>query len=159
MAQIEGKKDVVAALKKIALSQAEFVSRGDNSGTHVKEMSLWKMAEIKPQASWYIESGSGMTFTLRIANEKRAYTLSDRGTYLNIKKELDLVVLCQGDKLLFNSYGVIPVSPQKYPWIKHDLAMKLVEYITGKEGQEIIGQYGVVEFGEPFFIPDAREDY
>jgi len=158
MAQIEGKKDVVAALKKIALSQAEFVSRGDNSGTHVKEMSLWKMAEIKPQASWYIESGSGMTFTLRIANEKRAYTLSDRGTYLNIKKELDLVVLCQGDKLLFNSYGIIPVSPQKYPWIKYDLAMKLVEYITGKEGQEIIGQYGVVEFGEPLFIPDAQEE-
>lgn len=158
IARIEGKKDVVAALKKIALSQAEFVSRGDNSGTHVKEMSLWKMAEIKSRASWYIESGSGMTSTLRIANEKRAYTLSDRGTYLNIKKELDLVVLCQGDKLLFNSYGIIPVSAQKYPWIKYDLAMKLVEYITGKDGQEIIGQYGVANFGEPLFIPDAQEE-
>ncbi len=158
IAQIEGKKDVVAVLKKIALSQAGFVSRGDNSGTHVKEMSLWKMAEIKSRASWYIESGSGMTSTLRIANQKRAYTLSDRGTYLNIKKELDLVVLCQGDKLLFNSYGIIPVSSQKYPWIKYDLAMKLVEYITGKEGQEIIGQYGVAKFGEPLFIPDAQEE-
>ncbi len=148
----------MAALKKIALSQAEFVSRGDNSGTHLKEMSLWKMAEIKQRASLYIESGSGMTSTLRIANEKRAYTLSDRGTYLYLRKELDLVVLCQGDKLLFNSYGIIPVSPERYPWVEYDSAMKLVEYITGKEGQEIIGQYGVVEFGEPLFIPDAQED-
>ncbi len=158
MAQIEGERDVVAALKKIALSQANFVSRGDNSGTHIKEMNLWEMAEIKPRANWYIESGSGMTSALRIANEKRAYTLSDRGTYLHLQKELDLVVLCQGDKLLFNSYGIIPVSPQKYPWVEYDSVMKLVEYITGKEGQEIIGQYGVVEFGEPLFIPDAQEE-
>jgi len=158
MAQIEGKKDVVAALKKIALSQADFVSRGDNSGTHVKEMNLWQMVGIEPQGSWYIKSGSGMASTLRIANEKRAYTLTDRGTYLNIKKELDLLVLCQGDEILFNSYGVIPVSPQKYSWVKYDLAMKFIEYITGEEGQEIIRQYGVAKFGEPLFIPDAQEE-
>ena len=158
MAQIEGESDVVAALKRIASSEADFVSRGDNSGTHLREMNLWEIAEIKPQGSWYIESGSGMTSTLRIANEKRTYTLSDRGTYLHLQKELDLVVLCQGDKLLFNSYGIIPVSPQKYPWVKYDSAMKLVEYITGKEGQEIIGQYGVAKFGEPLFIPDAQEE-
>lgn len=158
MAQVKDKKDVVLALKKIAFSRAGFVSRADNSGTHLKEMDLWKMAEIKPQGRWYIESGSGMASTLRIANEKRAYTFSDRGTYLHLQKELDLVLLCQGDELLFNSYGLIPVSPQRYPWVKYDLAMKLVKYITGKEGQEIIGQYGVVELGEPLFIPDAQGD-
>jgi len=158
IAQIEGKKDVVAVLKKIALGQAEFVSRGDNSGTHAKEMSLWELTEIKPQGSWYIESGNGMASTLRIANEKRAYTLSDRGTYLHLQKELDLVILCEGDELLFNSYGIIPVSSQKYPWVKYDLATKLVKYIMGKEGQKIIGQYGVAEFGEPLFFPDAQKD-
>jgi tungstate transport system substrate-binding protein len=159
IAGIKGEKDVLIALKEIAFSKANFVSRGDNSGTHVKEMNLWQMVGIEPQGSWYIESGSGMASTLRIANEKRAYTLTDRGTYLNIKKELDLLVLCQGDEILFNSYGVIPVSPQKYSWVKYDLAMKFIEYITGEEGQEIIRQYGVAKFGEPLFIPDAQEDH
>ncbi|MFQ5835622.1 MAG: substrate-binding domain-containing protein [bacterium] len=158
MAKIRGEKDVLVALKKIASSKAGFVSRGDRSGTHIKEMSLWEILRIKPKESRYIESGSGMASTLRIANEKRAYTLSDRGTYLHLQQELDLVILCEGDRRLFNSYGVIPVSSQKYPWVKYDLAMKFVKYITGKESQEIIGQYGVAEFGEPLFIPDAQED-
>ncbi len=158
MAKIKGEKDALFALKKIALSKTAFVSRGDNSGTHIKEMSLWEMAEIKPKGNWYIESGNGMASTLRIANEKRAYTLTDRGTYLHLQKELDLVTLCEGDRRLFNSYGIIPLSPQKYPWVKYDLAMKLVKYITGKEGQKIIGQYGVAKFGEPLFIPDVQRD-
>ena len=157
-AKIKGGKDVLSALKKIASSKAGFVSRGDNSGTHIKEMSLWEMAEVKPEESWYIESGSGMASTLRIANEKNTYTLSDRATYLHHQKELDLAILCERDKRLLNSYGLIPVSPERYPWVKYDLAMKLVKYITGKEGQEIIGQYGVAEFGEPLFIPNAQED-
>jgi tungstate transport system substrate-binding protein len=156
-AQIKGEKDVLRALRKIAFSEAGFVSRGDKSGTHIKEMSLWKILEIKPEKSWYIESGSGMASTLRIASEKRAYALSDRGTYLHLQQELDLVILCEGDKRLFNLYGVIPVSPEKYPWVKYDLAMKFVKYITGKEGQEIIAQYGLAEFGEPLFIPNTQE--
>jgi len=159
MAQIKGEEDVVLALKKIAFSKAGFVSRGDNSGTHVMEMSLWEVAEIKPEGSWHIESGSGMASTLRITNEKRAYTLTDRGTYLHLQKELDLVIFCEGDRRLFNSYSIIPVSSQKYPWVKYDLAMKLVKYIMGKEGQKIIGQYGVAEFGEPLFIPDVQKDH
>jgi len=157
-AKIKGEKDVLSALKKIASSKAGFVSRGDKSGTHIKEMSLWEMAEVKPEESWYIESGSGMASTLRIANEKSTYTLSDRATYLYHQKELDLAILCERDKRLLNSYGLIPVSSERYPWVKYDLAMKLVKYITGKEGQEIIGQYGVAEFGEPLFIPNAQED-
>ena len=157
-AKIKGEKDVLSALRKMAFSKAGFVSRGDKSGTHIKEMSLWETSGIKPHGSWYIQSGSGMASALRIANEKRAYTLSDRGTYLYLQQELDLVILCEGDRRLFNSYGIIPVSPQKYPWVQYDLAMKLVKYITGKESQEIIGRYGVEEFGEPLFTPDAQED-
>jgi tungstate transport system substrate-binding protein len=157
VAKIKGERDALRALKKIAFSKAGFVSRGDNSGTHIKEMSLWEVSGIKPHGSWYIQSGSGMASTLRIANEKGAYTLSDRGTYLHLQQELDLVILCEGDKRLFNSYGVIPVSPERYPWVKYDLAMKFVKYITGREGQEIIGLYGVAGFGEPLFIPDAQE--
>jgi len=159
VAKIESEKDVLRTLKTIATNKAGFVSRGDNSGTHIKETSLWEISGIKPEESWYLQSGSGMASTLRIANEKRAYTLSDRGTYLHLQKELDLVILCEGDGRLFNSYGVIPVSPERHTWVKYDLAMKLVKYITGKEGQEIIGQYGVAEFGEPLFIPDAQEDH
>jgi len=159
VAKIESEKDVLRTLKTIATNKAGFVSRGDNSGTHIKETSLWEILGIKPEESWYLQSGSGMASTLRIANEKRAYTLSDRGTYLHLQKELDLVILCEGDGRLFNSYGVIPVSPERHTWVKYDLAMKLVKYITGKEGQGIIGQYGVAEFGEPLFIPDAQEDH
>lgn len=157
VAKIKGEKDVLTSLEKIAFSRVSFVSRGDRSGTHIREMSLWKALKVKPEGRWYIQSGSGMTSTLRIANEKRAYTLSDRGTYLHLRKELDLVVLCEGDRRLSNSYGVIPVSIQKYPWVKYDLAMKFVKYITGKEGQETIGQYGIAEFGQGLFIPDAQE--
>lgn len=157
IAKVKGEKNVLLVFKKIALSKAGFVSRGDNSGTYVKEMSLWELSGIKPKGNWYIESGSGMASTLRIANEKRAYTLTDRGTYLHLKKELNLVILCEGDRRLFNSYGIIPVSPQRSPWVKYDLAMELVKYITSKEGQRIISQYGVAEFGEPLFIPDAQE--
>ena len=159
VAKIESEKDVLRTLKTISTSKAGFVSRGDNSGTHIKETSLWEISGVKPEESWYIESGSGMASTLRIANEKSTYTLSDRATYLYHQKELDLAILCERDKRLLNSYSLIPVYPERYPWVKYDLAMKLVKYITGKEGQEIIGQYGVAEFGEPLFIPDAQEDH
>lgn len=158
MAKIKGEKDVVSALRKIAFSKAGFISRGDKSGTHIKEINLWEISGIEPHGSWYIQSGSGMASTLRIANEKRAYTLSDRATYLHLKKELDLAILCEGNKRLFNSYSIIPVSPQKCPWVKYDLAMKFVKYITGEDAQEIIGQYRVVEFGQALFSPDAEED-
>jgi len=157
-AKIKDERDVLATLKKIATSKSGFVSRADKSGTHVKEMALWQMAEIKPEGSWYIQSGSGMASTLRIANKKKAYTLTDRGTYLAHQKELNLAILHQGDERLFNSYGVIPVSPQKYSSVKYDLALRLVEYITGKEGQNIIKQYGVDQFGQPLFIPNAESN-
>lgn len=152
---IRGGREGVKTLKEIAISKSTFVSRGDDSGTHRKERELWRVAGIEPSGSWYIEAGTGMVGTLRIANERRAYTLTDRGTYLAHRKELDLTVLVDGDKYLYNPYSIIPVSKEKYPHINYQLAMILVEFITGVEGQDIIRTYGEKEYGVPLFFPLA----
>ncbi len=144
------------AFKKISEVQGLFVSRGDDSGTHKKELSFWKKANLKPTGSWYLESGSGMEATLRIANEKTAYTLADRATWLAHRKEADaLDILAQGDPELFNPYSVIVVSPARYPWINYDLAKKFADFLRSSEGQGIIRNYGVDKFGEPLFFPDV----
>jgi len=152
---IRGGREGVKALKEIAISKSTFVSRGDDSGTHRKERELWRVAGIEPSGGWYIEAGTGMVGTLRIANERRAYTLTDRGTYLAHRKELDLTVLVDGDEYLYNLYSIIPVSKEKYPHINYQLAMELVEFITGVEGQDIIRTYGEKEYGVPLFFPRA----
>jgi len=152
-AKIKGEKDVTIAFKKIASARATFISRGDDSGTHKREKKLWELARIEPAGRWFFVSGSGMEETLRITNEKRAYTLTDQGTYLAIKKDLDLTVLSEGDSRLFNPYAIIPVSPKKYPWLKYKLATKLVKYVLGEKGQEIIRTYGREKFGSPLFYP------
>ena len=154
-ARIRGGREGVKALKRILASQSTFVSRGDDSGTHRKERELWRVAGIEPSGSWYIEAGTGMVGTLRIANERRAYTLTDRGTYLAHRKELDLTVLVDGDEYLYNLYSIIPVSKEKYPHINYQLAMELVEFITGVEGQDIIRTYGQNKYGQPLFFPLA----
>ncbi len=152
---IKGLK-VLEALRKIADAKSSFVSRGDDSGTHKKELSLWNSLKIKPSGRWYIESGTGMGVTLRIAIEKIAYTLCDRATWLFHKKEADnLDILVEGDNELFNPYSVIVVSPAKYPWVKYDLAKKFVDFLRGSEGQSIIRNYGVDKFGCPLFFPDV----
>lgn len=146
----------IDSLKKIAESEQLFVSRGDDSGTHKKELQIWKMINIKPSGRWYIESGTGMEATLRIANEKIAYTLCDRGTWLSHKKETDVLeVLVQGDAELFNPYSVIVVSPLKFSWVNHKLATKFAEFITGPLGQNIIRNFGKEKFGESLFFPDV----
>jgi len=151
-ADIRGEREGVKALKEIVTSKSNFISRGDDSGTHRKERELWRVVGIEPSGGWYIEAGTGMVGTLRIANERRAYTLADRGTYLAHRKELDLTILVEGDK---NLYSIIPLSQEKYPHIKYQLAMKLVEFITGVEGQNIIRTYGQKEYGQPLFFPLA----
>ncbi len=144
------------AFKKIFEVQGLFVSRGDDSGTHKKELSFWKKANLKPTGNWYLESGSGMEATLRIANEKTAYTLADRATWLAHRKEADtLDILAQGDPELFNPYSVIVVSPARYPWINYDLAKKFADFLRSSEGQGIIRNYGVAKFGSPLFFPDV----
>jgi tungstate transport system substrate-binding protein len=117
---------------------------------------MWKELNIKPSGNWYIESGSGMEVTLRIANEKVAYTLCDRATWLSHKKEADILdILVESDSTLFNPYSVIVVSPSKYPWVKYELAKKFVDFIRGSEGQQIIRNYGVDKFGGPLYFPDV----
>ena len=154
-ADIRGGREGAEALKEIAISKSTFISRGDDSGTHRKERELWRVVGIELSGGWYIEGGTGMVGTLRIANERRAYTLTDRGTYLAHREELDLTVLVEGDEILYNLYSIIPLSKEKYPHINYQLAMKLVEFITGIEGQNIIRTYGQKEYGQPLFFPLA----
>lgn len=145
------------AFKKIFELKVPFVSRGDDSGTHKKELHLWKKSGIKPAGKWYLESGTGMEATLRIANEKIAYTLCDRATWLAHKKETDaLDLLVEGDPELFNPYSVIVVSPAKFPWVNYDLANRFADYLRSSEGQGIIKNYGVDKFGAPLFFPDEK---
>jgi tungstate transport system substrate-binding protein len=154
-AKIGGLK-AVDAFKKLAAAGAGFVSRGDDSGTHKKELKLWQATGVQPSGNWYLESGSGMEATLRIANEKIAYCLVDRATWLAHQKEIDtLVILVQGDARLFNPYSVIVVAPAKFPWLNTRLANRFAEFIRSAEGQAIIGAFGKDKFGEPLFYPDV----
>ncbi len=143
------------AFEKIAQVQSNFITRGDDSGTHKKELKLWQVAGIEPKGDWYIESGQGMAETIRIASEKQAYILTDRGTYLALKDSIDLIILVEKDKSLFNPYGVIAVNPAKFSNINYQEAMRFIEFITSKEAQTIIQNFGKEKYGEPLFFPDA----
>jgi tungstate transport system substrate-binding protein len=145
------------ALAAIAKTQTPFVSRGDDSGTHKKELQLWKPTGLTPRDDWYISAGAGMAQALRIANEKKAYVLADRGTYLALKNELDLIVLFEGDERLLNRYSVITLSRDKHPHLHHDEANRFAEYLTSPAGQKAIGAFGIERFGQPLFIPDASK--
>jgi len=154
-AGVKGSKTTAEALARVAAKQASFISRGDESGTHVKEKELWKAAGVKPAGAWYVEAGQGMGEVIIMATEKRAYTLADRGTYNAFKKaKTDLKIIFEGEQGLFNPYGIIAVNPAKHPHVKYDLAMKFIDYITGAEGQKIIADYRVD--GEPIFFIYAK---
>ena len=141
------------ALQKIAAAQAEFVSRGDNSGTHKKELILWQEAGMAPEGAWYQEAGQGMGAVLTMANDKQAYTMADRGTYLAYSDKIESKVLFEGDPMLYNPYGIIAVNPAKYPQVKYTLAMALIGWVTSPEGQKIIKEFGIDKFGQPLFYP------
>ncbi len=154
-AGIRGTEDASAAMKRIAESQALWISRGDDSGTHKKEKSLWKEAGIDPTTlasqPWYQESGQGMGATLRIASEKGGYTLSDRATYLNLQHTLHLDILVEGDPRLYNVYHVIVVNPEKHPNVNVEGARAFADFMTSPQVQDIIRSYGVDRFGQPLF--------
>ena len=146
----------VKALKKIFASRVTFVSRGDDSGTHVKELALWKNAGLDPTGKdWYLETGQGQGATLSIASEKGGYALTDRGTFLAYKSNVDLEILVEGDPFLLNVYHVITVDPKKFPNVNLEGAIAFANFITSKEGQKIIADFGVDKFGQPLFFPDA----
>jgi tungstate transport system substrate-binding protein len=155
-AVIKAAKTAPEAFTKIADKKALFMSRGDKSGTHAKEKKIWEAAGITPDGqSWYQQTGLGMGQTLGVAAEKKGYTLADRGTYLSLKKNLGLDVLCQGDKNLLNIYHVIEVSPQKWPKVNAAGAKAFADFMVAPATQKLIGAFGVEKFGAALFTPDA----
>lgn len=155
-ARIAGIRDATTALQQIAQSEARFASRGDNSGTHKKEMSLWKSAGIDPTAAsgaWYRETGSGMGATLNAAVGMDAYALTDRGTWISFKNKGDFQILVEGDANLFNQYGVILVNPEKHPHIKADAGQAFIDWILSDAGQSAIASYTLE--GQQLFFPNA----
>lgn len=154
--KVTTEKSSVDALKNIAGTKAIFVSRGDNSGTHQLELKLWKLASIDPKGQqWYQETGQGMGATLNVAAEKRAYTITDRATYLANKKNLKLDILVEGDKALLNVYHVITVNPKKSEKINVAGAKAFAEFMVAKETQDVIAKFGVDKYGQALFFPDA----
>jgi len=155
-AKIKGSKSSVEAFRKIAAANAVFMSRGDNSGTHAKEKSIWKAAGINPDGQkWYQQTGLGMGQTLGVAAEKKTYTLADRGTYLALKKNLGLDILAEGDAVLLNIYHVIEVNPAKWPKVNAAGAKAFADFMVSKDAQGIIKKFGVEKYGSPLFFPDA----
>jgi tungstate transport system substrate-binding protein len=156
-AKIKGLASAADAFKAIGTTHSIFVSRADKSGTNTKELTLWDKAGVKPEGSWYIETGQSMGETLQISQEKQGYTLTDNATWYAQKANFTLIELVKGDEILYNPYGVIAVNPEKHPDLKINYkgAMAFIEYITGPEGQKIIKDFGVDKYGIPLFYPDV----
>jgi tungstate transport system substrate-binding protein len=157
-AGIKNTSDIVAALSRIAATAAPFVSRGDDSGTHKLELSLWEAAGIdvkKASGSWYREAGSGMGATLNTSSGLEAYTLSDRGTWISFKNRGRLAIAVEGDPRLFNQYGVIPVNPAKHPHVKASEAQAFTEWLISDQGQQAIADFRIE--GQQLFFPNARK--
>ncbi len=155
-ARVAGGKDIVAALQKIRAAQAPFASRGDKSGTHFAELELWKAAQVdinKDKGSWYRDTGSGMGPTLNTASGMNAYVLTDRGTWLSFKNRAELVISVEGDRRLFNQYGVILANPSKHPHVKKGMGQAFIDWVVSTEGQNAIAQYRIG--GEQLFFPNA----
>jgi tungstate transport system substrate-binding protein len=154
-AQIKGEKTAAAALRKIAAAGARFVSRGDKSGTHVLELGLWKQAGVTPGAPWYIESGQGMGATLGIADDRKAYAISDRATMLAFAKRIALTVMVEGDRPLLNIYSVMEVNPANGPRVNAAAGRAFAEFVLSPETQAVIKTFGVDKYGQPLFVPIA----
>jgi tungstate transport system substrate-binding protein len=157
-AGVKGMKDIVAALTAIRSKQAPFVSRGDRSGTHQAELALWKIAGIeitKDKGSWYREIGQGMGATLNTAGAMNAYTLSDRGTWISFRNKGELAIAVEGDKRLFNQYGVMLVDPAKHPAVKKELGQQFIDWLISAEGQRTIADFKID--GQQLFYPNAND--
>lgn len=157
-ARIRGVRSAAEALGRIAAAGAVFVSRGDDSGTHKKEKEIWAKAGITPGGRWYQEAGAGMGQTLNIASEKEGYTLTDRATYLALRKRLGLEVLVEGDGVLLNVYHVMAVNPERFGKVNGPGAFAFVDFMVAPETQKAIASFGVKEYGEPLFFADAGKN-
>ena len=152
-AKIQMEKDITKAFTQIERTGSLFISRGDDSGTHKKEKAIWKGAGIEPDGTWYLEAGQGMGTVLQMAHEKLAYTISDRGTFLAYRPKIDLVIISEGDAMLYNPYGVIAVNPARHPQVNYVKAMALIGWLTSPECQKMIAEFK--KGGEVLFHPDA----
>ena len=153
-AGIKNSTSIIDAFSRIKASESLFVSRGDDSGTHKKEKAIWQSANLKTDGKWYREAGQGMGKVIQIANELDAYTLTDRGTWLGYKDKVGMNILYQGDSLLFNPYGIIAVNPERYSDINQAGARALIDWMTSKKGQQLIGHY--TKFDQVLFTPSAK---
>lgn len=149
------RQPVEAAFKAIAEKKALFLSRGDESGTHKKELGVWDKAGITPAGEWYQETGTGMGATLNVAAEKKGYTLTDRATYLALQENMDLQILLEGDQALLNIYHVMQVNPEKFEKVNAEGGKAFVDFMAAPETQEIIKTFGADKYGQPLFFPDA----
>ncbi len=156
-AKVRMLKSALAALKAIEQAKAPFVSRGDNSGTHNLERSLWKEAGIQPNGPWYIESGQGMGATLSIANERNAYSITDRGTYLALGKRVALPILVEGERALLNIYSIMEVNPLNKPRVNAAGGKAFADFMVSPQAQNLIKSFGVEKFGQPLFVPVAHK--
>lgn len=157
-AGISGLSSPVETLSKIASSQSNFASRGDDSGTHKKERAIWESSGLTPEGAWYLETGQGMGATLKVASEKLAYTLTDRATYLTQKENLDLEIMVEGDPSLLNVYHTMIVNPEKVSNVNEEGARSWVAFLVRDDVQKEIGEFGVDRFGQPLFFPDADKN-
>lgn len=156
-AGVKNSESANAALQRIADANAPFISRGDNSGTHALEKQLWQQAGFSPAGqSWYQEVGQGMGQTLNIAQEKQAYTLTDRGTFLSRQQTPNQTIVFEGDRSLFNVYHVVQVNPDRHAHVNSAGAQTFVEYLTGAPAQQLIEAFGREKYGQPLFVPDAQ---
>jgi tungstate transport system substrate-binding protein len=154
-AKIKGMTKAADAMKAIAATSSRFVSRGDNSGTHNLEKTLWKLAGVEPKTGWYIESGQGMGATLGIADDRRAYTLTDRGTYLAFQKRVRLPILLEGDRPLLNLYSVMEVNPANGPKVNTAGGKAFADFMVSADVQKVVKTFGVDKYGQPLFVPVA----
>lgn len=152
-AKIAKAKSAAEALRQIAASKTLFLSRGDNSGTHTLEKRLWMRAGLQPGERWYQQSGQGMGQTLIIASEKNAYTLTDRATYLKLKRRIELMILLEGEPELLNTYSLLQVNPLRSPKINRAGAQAFVDFMLAPETLNLIGTFGLKQYGEPLFHP------
>jgi len=159
-AGLRGMTDPVAALQRIAQREASFVSRGDQSGTHQMEQKLWRVAGIRPPGAggWYTESGHGMGETLQMTDQKRAYTITDRATYLAWRDKLQLVPVVEGDRRLYNVYHVLELNPKNAPRINLAGGRAFADFLVSPEAQALIGEFGKAQFGQSLFVPDAGKE-
>jgi tungstate transport system substrate-binding protein len=152
-AGIAGAKTSAEAFRLIAESESDFVSRGDNSGTHFKELEIWQAADLRPEGTWYKEAGQGMGAVITMADDMQGYTLADRGTFIAMKDTIDLIVDFDGEASLFNPYGIIAVNPDLHPHVNNEGAMALIDWIVSEKGQRLIAQF--TRGGDQLFYPDA----